>query len=222
MPAQIPELIVKRDNVEIIRDQIAAILAVELANQKLLSGNLPYPAVFIERSNPWGQFIEAEAAMPPVINVWFDSASFDESSSNVVERQKCEAVFNIDCYGAGVSQDDGTPGGGHHAGDLQAALECQRAVRLARNILMAGAYTYLGLRGLVWKRFPQTISMFQPQMDNRGVQRIVGARLALQVHFNELSPQVQGEPLETLMVEIFREGTGQLYLRAQYPSPPTP
>jgi hypothetical protein len=62
-------------------------------------------------------------------------------------------------------------------------------VRLARNIIMAGAYTYLGLRGLVWKRFPQSISMFQPQIENRAVQRVVGARLALQVHFNEFSPQ---------------------------------
>lgn len=219
MPALIAELITKRDNVEIIRDQIAAILAVELANQSLLSGNLPYPSVFIERSQPWGQFLEATAAMPPVINVWFDSEAFEGASSNVVERQKSEAVFNVDCYGAGVSQDDGNPTGGHDPGDLQAALEAQRAVRLARNILMAGAYTYLGLRGVVWKRFPQTISMFQPQLDNRGVQRIVGARLALMVHFNELSPQVQGEPLETLMIEVFRAGTGQLYLRAQYPTP---
>jgi hypothetical protein len=61
--------------------------------------------------------------------------------------------------------------------------------------------------------------MFQPQLENRGVQRIVGARLALQVAFNEFAPQVQGEPLETLMLEIFRAGTGQLYLRAEYPTP---
>lgn len=219
MPALISELIDKRDNVEIIRDQIAAILVVELAHQKLLSGNLPYPSVFIERSAPWGQFIEATAAMPPIINVWFDSSSFDASTSNVTERQKCEAVFNIDCYGAAVSQDDGNPTGGHQPGDLQAALEAQRAVRLARNILMAGHYTYLGLRGLVWKRFPQTINMFQPQLDFRGVQRIVGARLALGVAFNEFSPQVQGEPLETLMIEVLRTETGQLYLRAEYPNP---
>jgi hypothetical protein len=218
MPPQILELIDKRDNVEIIRDQIAAILTVELAHQGVLSG-LPQPAVFIERSQPWGQFIEATAAMQPLINVWFDSESFDASTSNVTERQKSEAIFNIDCYGAGVSQDDGVPAGGHQPGDLQAALEAQRAVRLARNILMAGAYTYLGLRGLVWKRMPQTISMFQPQLDNRGVQRIVGARLALKVDFNEFSPQVQGEPLETLIVEVFKAGTGQLYLRAEYPTP---
>lgn len=222
MPAQILELIDKQDNVEIIRDQIAAILTVELANQKTLSGGVPQPAVFVERNNPWGQFIDPAAVMPSLINVWFDNSTFDESTSNVVERQKCEATFNIDCYGAAASVDDGNPAGGHQPADLQAALEAQRAVRLARNIIMAGAYTYLGLRGLVWKRFPQTISMFQPQIDNRAVQRVVGARLALQVHFNEFSPQYAGVELETLMIEVLRKETGQLLLRAEYPTPPNP
>lgn len=216
MPAQILELIDKRDNVEIIRDQIAAILVVELANQQLLSGQ-PQPSVFIERSNPWGQFLDATPLMQPAINVWWDSSTFDEPTSNVVERQKSEAIYNIDCYGAAISQDDGASG--HSPADLQAALEAQRAVRLARNILMAGSYTYLGLRGLVWKRFPQTISMFQPQIDNHAVQRILGARLALQVHFNEFSPQYVAETIETLMIDILRKETGQLLLRAEYPNP---
>jgi hypothetical protein len=218
MPALIPEIIVdKIDNAEIIRDQIAAILTVELANQAVLSGQ-PQPRVFIERSNPWGQFLEPEQPpAQPLINVWWDSSVFNESQSNVVERQKAEAVYHIDCYGAAPSSD--VQGGGHLPGDEQAAREAQRTVRLARNILMAGAYTYLGLRGLVWKRFPQTISMFQPQIDNRAAMRVVAARLALQVHFNEFSPQIVGEELETLMIEILRKETGELLLRAQYPNP---
>ena len=220
MPALIPELITKVDNAEIIRDQIAAILTVELANQGVLSG-LPQPKVFIERSNPLGQFLTAEnPPAQPVINVWWDSSTFDEATSNVVERQKAEAVYHIDCYAAAASSD--VPAGGHIPGDEQAAREAQRAVRLARNILMAGAYTYLGLRGLVWKRFPQTITNFQPQLDNRTAMRVVATRLALQVHFSEFSPQIEGEVLETLMIEILRKETGELLLRAQYPDPPAP
>lgn len=218
MPAQILELIDKHDNVEVVRDQIAAILAVELAHQAVLSG-LGQPRVFVERSNPWGQFIEADrTAQQPIINVWFDTANYDGSTSNIVERQKCEATFNVDCYGYAVSVDGGNPGVGHSPGDQAAALECQRAVRQARNILMSAHYTYLGLRGLVWKRWPQSLSMFQPQSGTLAVQRIVGARLALQVVFNEFSPQVTGEDLETLSIEVFRAGTGELYLRADYPS----
>lgn len=218
MPALITELIDKIDNAEIVRDQIAAILTVELANQGVLA-SLPQPAVFIERVNPWGQFLTPEQPpVEPVINVWWDSSTFNESQSNVIERQKAEAVYNIDCYAAAPSTD--VTAGGHLPGDEQAAREAQRAVRLVRNILMAGAYTYLGLRGVVWKRFVQTISMFQPQLDNRAAHRVVGARLALMVHFNEFSPQVAGEPLETLLLEVFRAETGQLLLRAQYPTTP--
>lgn len=217
MPAQILELISKVDNAEIIRDQIAAILVVELANQAALAG-APMPAVFIERAVPWGMFLNPTNATPPVVNVWWDSSTFDESTSNVVERQKSETVYNIDCYGVGVNQDDG--GSGHIPGDEQAARSAQRAVRLVRNILMASSYTFLGLRGLVWKRFPQTISMYQPQIDNKAAMRIVGARLALKVHFNEFSPQFEGQPLQTLMLEVLRKETGQLLLRAEYPSPP--
>jgi hypothetical protein len=218
MPALIPELITKVDNVEIIRDQIAAILTVELANQGVLSGGLPQPRVFIERTNPWGQFLTSEQPPgQPVINVWWDSSTFNESESNVVERQKSETVYNIDCYAAAPSSD--VQAGGHLPADEQAARDAQRAVRLARNILMAGVYTYLGLRGLVWKRFPQTISLFQPQIDNRAALRVVAARLALQVHFNEFSPQVEGVVLETLMIDINRAETGELLLRAQYPNP---
>jgi hypothetical protein len=219
MPALIRDLIDKRDNVEIVRDQIAAILTVELANQATL-GLAPVPSVFIERANPWGQFIEAGAILAPLINVWFDSGSFDESVSNVVERQTMEAVFNIDCYGAAAGQDDG--GSGHQPADLEAALQAQRCYRLARNILMAGVYTYLGLRGLVGKRFPQTVSMLQPQLDNRASPRIAVARFALQVRFNEFSPQVEGETIETLLLQVDRRETGQVLLRAQYPNPTPP
>jgi hypothetical protein len=219
MPAQILELIDKHDNVELVRDQIAAILAVELAHQAVLSGVVDQPRVFVERSNPWGEFIDAPLTARPIINVWFDTATYDGRSSNIVERQTCQGTFNVDCYGYAVGVDDGNPVGGHSPGDESAALECQRAVRLARNILMSGQYTYLGMRGVVGKRWPLSLSMFQPQSDNRAVQRIVGGRLALQVQFNEFSPQVTGETLETLSIEVFRAGTGELYLRADYPAP---
>lgn len=218
MPPQILEVITKVDNAEIIRDQIAAILALELGHQATLSGD-PMPAVFIERSNVWGQFLATSTpAAEPVINVWWDSSTFDEATSNVVERQRSETVYNIDCYGYGTSQDDG--GAGHLPGDERAARQAQRAVRLARNILMAAPYTYLGLRGLVWKRFPQTISLFQPQIDNRAAQRIVGARLALRVDFNEFAPQIEGATLEAVAITFFRKETGQVLVQAEYPSTP--
>jgi hypothetical protein len=214
MPALINEVIGGTlDNVEIIRDQIAGILKVELANQAVLTGN-PQPRVFLERSNPWGMFLEGRATEPPLINVWFDTLTYDGAASNIVERQKAEATYNIDCYGYGISAEDSA---GHLPGDQTASLECQRTLRLVRRILMSAHYTYLALRGLVWKRWPQNVSVFQPQVDNRAVQNVVAGRFALSVQFNELSPQITGGPLETLSVEVYRALTGELLMRADYP-----
>lgn len=216
MPALINQVIgATPDNVELIRDQIAAILKIELTNQQVLTSK-PQPRVFVERDNPWGQFAEDGDTKQPIIHVGFDSESFDGAASNAVERQKVEAIYQIDCYGYGVSADDAS---GHKPGDQTAALECQRALRLVRNILMSAPYTYLGLRKTVWRRWPQTLTMFRPEMGDRPAFHVVAGRFSLGVHFNELSPQVTGEPLETLSVEVIRAGTGEVYLRADYPQP---
>lgn len=218
MPALIDTLLAAPDGVEIVRDQIAAILTLEFARQVEL-GLTPAPRVFKERSNPWGQLHETPVDESPIVNVCFDTGSFDGAASNVTERQKCEGTFNIDVYTFGTSEAEGD---GHEPGDELAALACQKTLRLVRQILMSSHYTYLGLRGLVWKRWPQTLSMFRPTTDDRNAQNIVAGRLALVVHFNELAPQFEGEPLELLSLEINRRETGELYVSAHYPSPPLP
>ena len=221
----IPTLINKQDNFEIIRDQIAAILVIEVASQQALATiALLDPddwklRIFTERSNPWGQWLNIEPATDtsPIINIWYDNSNFDKSASNGMERQKSESIFNIDCYGVGISSDE--PLSGHNPGDKEAAFEVHRALRLVRNILMAAEYTYLGMRGLVWSRWPQSITPFQPQIDNRAVQHVAGARIAFNVGFNEFSPQVAEETLEYLAVDIKRTEDGQIVLGADYDYP---
>ena len=220
------ELIHKQDSFEIIRDQIAAILVREVANQMQLAtdrGEDPNDwklRVFSERSNPWEQLLNEQTDRNPIVNVWFDNSNFDPAASNISERQKTEGVFNIDCYGYGISTDEA--GGGHNPGDKEAALEVHKALRLVRNILMAAEYTYLGLRGLVWQRWPQSITIFQPQLDGRQMQQVVGARVAFRVVFNEFSPQVTPETLELLSVTVDELETGELLVNADYQYPLTP
>lgn len=221
----IDELITGRDSSEIVRDQIAAILLSESENQQALA--IPAGAnpddykirVFVEASNPWADWIESPEEEPgrrfPIVNVWFDNAIYDMAASNVVERQKAAVTYNVDIYGYGVSSD--VAGGGHESGDTAAAIECQRAARLTRRILMAATYTYLGLRGTVWRRWPLSLTMFQPQIDAQPVQQVQGGRIALQVEMNEWSPQVRGEPLEALVATVRRAGTGEIFFVAQYP-----
>lgn len=231
MPLSVPPiegLIEDPDNAEIVRDQIAAILVAESTSQQAKAmaaspprnPNLWLLRVYTERSNPWAEFIDCpdEAAAStqgaPIVNVALESVSYEMAASNVVERQKATAIYNVDCYGYGLSADVGL---GHQAGDARAAIECQRAVRLVRKILMSATYTYLGLRGIVWRRWPQGIQLFQPTLGEHAVQHVFGARLALQVEFNEFSPQVTGQLIESVRATIYRAGDGRVYLTAQFP-----
>jgi hypothetical protein len=215
VPALIETLLSSPDTVEVVRDKIASILALECAKQGELGLDLvKVPRVFLERSNPWGMLVENPVAQRPIVNVWFDTETFDGAASSVVDRQKADATFNIDVYASGESAEAGA---GHTPGDELAAINCHAALRLVRQIIMSGYYTYLDLpRGIVWRRFPQTLSVFQPTSDGRAVSNVVAGRIALVVGFNEMSPQVASQLLESLRVEVIRQETGELYLRAQY------
>lgn len=216
----LPNLIDKQDTFEIVRDQIALLLANEIANQKALAiAASKDPAlwdvkIYIERSNPWEQYLNDNPDTTPIANVWFDSEQFDMGKSNLVARQHANGTFNIDCYGYGASSDDGT---GQKVSDKESALEVQRALRLIRNILMAAENTYLQLpRGTAWDRVPQSITAFQPEIDNRAVQNIHGARIAFNVSYNEFSPQVEGDNLEFLSIDVKRSEDGQVIVEVDY------
>ena len=217
----IPSLIDKQDNFEIVRDQIAAILATEVASQMALASTATKDPelwrllIFTEASNAYEQYLNNTDIVTPIVNVWYDNIRFDESASNNFERQKGIATYNIDCYGRGVSKKD-TEGSGHTPGDKEAAFECQRAIRLVRNILMAAEYRYLSLQGVVWSRWPQSITMFQPEIDANQAQKVIGARFALRVTFNELAPQVATEVLEQVFVDVKRLSDGQIIAEADY------
>lgn len=214
-------LIDKNDSFEVIRDQIAAILASECANQQALALVADPPQdptnytfnTFIERMCPWEDFLSSTPDPTPIVNVWYNNSDFDGTASNIVERQKAIGVFNIDCYGSGLSKSTNV---GHDAGDEIAAREAQRTLRLVRNILMASSNTYLQLKGLVWQRWPQAVTMFQPQMDTRPVNHVVAGRLALRVTFNEFSPQYQAEDLEYIALKLKQAANGQVIVNTDF------
>ncbi len=219
----IAALIDKQDSFEIVRDQIAAILAIEVANQKALAiADEQDPAlwdflVFKERANPWELYLnppeDGVEITLPIVNVWYDASTFDKSKSNAFERQHSDSTFNIDMYGRGLAQDTDE---GHTPGDLDAALAVQRVVKLVRNILMAGEYAYLGLRGLVGERWPQSVRILQPEIERAVAPQIVGARMVFNVTFNEFSPQVVPETLETLFATVKSKEDGEVVIEAEY------
>lgn len=211
-------LIDKQDTFEVIRDQIALILATEFANQKAIAGQCGKDAalydasVYTERANPiecWvGEDSVLDTERPPVINVWFDSGQADKGKSDPVNRQMYDVTYQVDCYAGGFATDD--PGAGHIPGDEKAARESHRIARLARNILMASHNTYLQKRGLVWGRWIDRIQTFQPKFATETALQIVATRITLTVSFNEFSPQYEGEILELLSVDIERRSDGAI------------
>lgn len=213
----LPGLINKRDNFEIIRDQIAAILKLNSDAQRQYADALGEDPdffsfrTFVEASNPFEDWINPPAPganYVPIVNVMFDQSSVQAAGSSSVERQKTSGIFNIDCYGYGRSRQTDV---GHDPGDRTAAFAAQRAVRLVRNILMAGENTYLQLRGTVWSRMPQSVTMFQPAIDQRAVQNVMAGRISFEVVFNEFSPQVDGPTLEEIGINLIRQPlTGEL------------
>lgn len=231
MPAQIEQLIDKLDGSQIVRDRIAEILVVESARQQELAvaaAKDPTPwilRVFVGRANPWQEFQfsppPGTVASTPIVNVSFKRVGFDMRFGNVVDQKRGDGLFYIDCYGLGVSADAGV-GEGHLPGDELAQLEAHRAAVLVRNILDAGTYAYLGLRGLVARRWVDSIEINPEGLEPPSVQHVVAARISLKVDFNEFSPQVQGVPIAEVSVEVRRAENGQILLRAVYPSEDTP
>lgn len=227
MAAEIQALIDKQDSFELVRDQIAAILAIEEAQQRVYAAaaaedpELWRLNVFIERSNPWEQFLDCpaeEGTWPaaryaPLVCVWFDSSSFPRSAGNTISWQQVDGTFNVDIYGVGYSE---TNGSGHLAGDKAAALNAHRGARLARNILMAGQYTNLALPTIVGARWVESLQSFQPQFEQRPTQHVVAMRLALSVRFTEYAPEYQGVAIETLIAQVEREDSGYVYFNAEY------
>jgi hypothetical protein len=223
----IPLLIDKQDTVEVVRDQLGAILASEAESQRALAvtaGKDPAEwtfRTFIERSNPWAEFLDATQPQPPVINVTLESADYQMPGSTIVGAFiGTSALFNIDCYGHGMGSDDPSEEG-HTASDKMGCIEALRAARFVRNVLMSAEYIYLGLRGTdkekwVHRRWIDGITVLQPALEGREIQQVVAARLALRVEFNEFAPQHAGVDLEGVTATVKRRRTGEVYFVGEY------
>lgn len=218
----IDSLIDKQDGFEIVRDKLADILKMEIANQQVLAlaagedPDLWRVDIYLERSNAWEKWLNKHSDPTPICNVSCDSAIYNKGASNKSERQKSETIFNLDCYGFGLSADDG--GTGHTPGDREAALESQRAFKLIRNIIMSAEYTYLQLRAdPVWGRWPQSWRSLQPEFNGQAIQNVNAVRFSLQVDHNEFAPQYTPvDNLEWLTVTTYRAEDGEILVRSDF------
>jgi hypothetical protein len=219
-------LIDKKDNFELIRDEIAAILALETANQQALAvladkdSELWKFDVFIERSRIWESLTLLEEPVTPIVSVYFVSADFAGDQSNVALHQVADpGIFHIDILTTALNQKN--VGDGYQSGDQQASLDCQRIMRLVRNILRSVPtdttqpgqdYTYLNMRGVVSHRRFQSITQFLPEYDKQAV-TIAAARIVLAVKYLETSLEGPDQPFELLQVQATTTTNGQVIIQ---------
>lgn len=214
LTGKIPNLIDTPDAFEIVRDQIAAILAIESESQQALAlaagkdPDLWKLRVFLERSDPWDLFQDQDPDdTSPIVNVWYASTSYDGAKSSAQGYQIGPARYNIDVIGYGRSTETAE---GHNPGDRAATLEAHRGLRLVRRILMAAPYMRLCLPDIVGKRMPAAQDTFQPPTDPQTVSRVTGARLALDVQITERNEQPNPTTLDTLGVTVYEADNGQI------------
>lgn len=197
----VKELIASPDNIEVIRDQIAALLALDLANQYALAQEAKDPhaadyrvGVYVENDGPF-QYVDEQTpdANPfPCVNVSVDSTGQEKGTASV-NKQVMRAQFFVDVYATGNTASDADMG-------TRASLKAWKTARIVRRILRAEANTYLRLRGIVGKvsfRFQAG----EPNSPQSSI-RVKMVRITLGVDYVEDVPVTQGMPVEIISATI--------------------
>jgi hypothetical protein len=179
--ALIPDLISEPDSVEIVRDQIAALLSLEFQNQYELASRAgdPYsydynPGIYIENHRPYDN---PDSKLISVINVILQKTSFSPGNPRL-GQQKGKAVFWIDCAAAGNDFQEAHD-------DTCAARRAWKLARVVRRIIMSDQYAYLQLRGTVGSRIITTLEAGSPDNQGDSALALIVIRITLEVEYLE-------------------------------------
>jgi hypothetical protein len=190
--SKIDFLLSENDNIELIRNQTAGILRIETENQYSLAAEKGIEdlrdykiGVFVEKLRPWDLTGNSDNKNPfPLINV--SLSGYNGEAGSAQGEKKYKATFYIDCYGCG---DFNNTNGND---DSLATIRAWKTARIARNILMSSYYTYLGLRGTVFKRSILSIQTGNPSNMPESAVSVTTCRISFSVDFSEKSPQEGG------------------------------
>ena len=167
-------------NFELIRDQIGAILKLEIENQgqlnpdKKLSDIVCNTKIFQDRSVPIGK----EELF--IVDVVYFSTQFENQSAT---HQDGENIFYLDVYARGFETDE-------HPGDTEAAIGCQRLCGIIRAILQDPQYILLGFDPRFIKRTRVT-NILRNQYDPvEGSSNTILYRVVFQVDAGESTPGI--------------------------------
>lgn len=204
--AEINERLNVPDNVEVIRDQLFAIIQGEMENQYALALDDEDPVsddykVKVDVENADSLDVLGEENLFPYVNIVLDNVTAAEKdSSSSVNYRKRKARFFIDCYQTGNYS-------GPFAGRT-ATTKAWKLARCIRNILDSDVYTYLLLRGIVSATNITDLTSGVPKFADAAM-KVVVVRITFEVQYDQSAPQTTGPGLEILPV-VIRDENGQV------------
>ena len=179
---QITELIKDRDNIEVVRDQIAALLSLELQNQHELAKNAGAPdaddygiEIYVENSRPYDTSDDDEIVS--LVNIVCQEVTVPHSNPRA-GNQKSQVIFDIYCIADGGSF-------GNFRDDKSATFRAWKIMRLVRRIIMSEQYIYLGMRRIVTSRTFTKMESGTPNPGAQGAKFFSVIKASLEVQFVE-------------------------------------
>ena len=190
--------IITAQSFEIIRDQIALILGLEIRNQVLLSGNYEIDAtVYIERQVPPNA---SEMDAGPLVNVLLGTGDY---SNQDVSQSTGTYLFFIDVY-------TGAKSSSTKNGDTRSMLRMQKMLGVCRGILEATQYLTLGfVPPFVMGRKINSLQIAQP--DAASADNIVRGRLVLEVKVPEYQQMVTANLIDGQDTTVFIDTSDEGY-----------
>jgi len=175
----ITELIEVPANAEKVRDQIAAILSLELQNQYRLANESGTKnaddydiKIFVDNSRPYDAALNERIS---IINIVLQNITVPKSNPRIGD-QKTHAIFDIFCIANGNETANVND-------DSNAMARAWKIMRLVWRIITSEPYTYLGMRRIVTHRAFTKLEAGTP--NEQAAQAIAVIRAPLEVHFAE-------------------------------------
>lgn len=201
-------------NAHIACDAVAAILAAEEENQRTLAlelGQNPEPLrvrIYTGRAAPISDWIDitSDTDTSPIVNVRLERTEY--TGGNVIEQQMCQVRISIECFAVGCASN--LPEGFFHAEELSLD-RLRQVVGFVRGVIMAAENTYLGMRGVVTKRWLESEAYLPVDFEqDPRAQHVRACKISLVVETYEVSPQTQPVQLGSLRVRLIRQSNGQV------------
>lgn len=208
------ELIPYSSNVQLVIDRIAEILVYELANQQALAGvgASDYDIrVFTDRFNPLDQFSNDNRSL---VNIELSDESTQTNVTATYGKQQEGVTINLYVYSVGVASE--TPAG-HIPADYDAAVKVKKTRNIINRILKADINSNLQLpRNVVNSVIIQSGQYLIPDFDNRDFGPTVAMRISLTCNIIEEPMINNGVPLDSIVIDIEKDDTGQVYAKLEY------